>query len=359
MQISKQNSLSRTCSVLKMHKYHQSHRSQSSFNLRLVLRVNYEARFWIKQSCVRINRSKSDNEKTYNFPKINRGSNIFFLFEPRALVIFPMVWKNSSDDVKLYFEPALNIKTTTSCIYSPLLFVKIRKNERDSGYKRHFWKKIETAKRHVFGYARQLILWKMTGPILITIWKPVSTNDWNKPGQISRIFKDFEQFIKLYWNLFDESLKIIEQFTKLCWSLLDFSNWYRHFMQKLGICGLFYSSWYKLGGFHPVADLGGGGTHLPPSGIRTPAEPKVPFLYYFEISIFWSFLVFFGLFWSFFKNRFFGLFYKIWLRRRKFCQIGVLIVIWESSENQFGRSKKKVDKTFEVFWKSSHPSKKP
>ena len=36
---------------------------------------------------------------------------------------------------------------------------------------------------------------------------------------------------------------------------------------------------------------------------------------------------------------FLGFFSKICLRRRKFGQIRVFIVVWESSENQFGRPK--------------------
>ena len=45
------------------------------------------------------------------------------------------------------------------------------------------------------------------------------------------------------------------------------------------------------------------------------------------------------------KNAFFGLFSEIFLRRRKLGLIRVFIVVWESSENQFGRPKKtKVDK---------------
>ena len=41
------------------------------------------------------------------------------------------------------------------------------------------------------------------------------------------------------------------------------------------------------------------------------------------------------------KNPFFGLFFKKnYLRRRKIDQSRVFIVIWESSENQFGRPKK-------------------
>ena len=44
------------------------------------------------------------------------------------------------------------------------------------------------------------------------------------------------------------------------------------------------------------------------------------------------------------KTQFFGLFLKNCLRRRKFGQIRVFIVVQESSENQFDRPKKKADK---------------
>ena len=49
------------------------------------------------------------------------------------------------------------------------------------------------------------------------------------------------------------------------------------------------------------------------------------------------------------KNAFFGLFLSKWLRRRKFIQNRVLILICESSENQFGRPKKRVDKFFDFI----------
>ena len=133
---------------------------------------------------------------------------------------------------------------------------------------------------------------------------------------------------------------------------------------------------------------GGGGWvrrtfSLPPSGIRPPADPKGTTLYYFEISIFglltlkfflrrlWcqstsilrgerapkkrDFLV--EIFQKVPKNAFFGLFSNICLRRRKFGQIMVLIVVWESSENQFGRPKKR-SKKFSIFFGKSAPFEK-
>ena len=47
-------------------------------------------------------------------------------------------------------------------------------------------------------------------------------------------------------------------------------------------------------------------------------------------------------------------FSKTCLRRIKFGQNGAFIVIWESSENQFGRPKK-IDKIFENFSKIRPP----
>ena len=38
-----------------------------------------------------------------------------------------------------------------------------------------------------------------------------------------------------------------------------------------------------------------------------------------------------------------------WLRRRNFGQSGVFVVLWESSENEFGRPKNKVDKILEIL----------
>ena len=46
------------------------------------------------------------------------------------------------------------------------------------------------------------------------------------------------------------------------------------------------------------------------------------------------------------KNSFFGLFFKNLPAEQKIWSNGVFIVIWESSENQFGRPKKMVDKIF-------------
>ena len=58
------------------------------------------------------------------------------------------------------------------------------------------------------------------------------------------------------------------------------------------------------------------------------------------------------------KNAVFELFLfsKIWLRRKKFGQIRVFKLAGESSENQFGRPKNKVDKIFNFFfWKFALP----
>ena len=45
-------------------------------------------------------------------------------------------------------------------------------------------------------------------------------------------------------------------------------------------------------------------------------------------------------------------------QKTQFDQNRVFLVLWESSENQFGRPKKKVDKIFENFWKSPPPLEK-
>ena len=57
------------------------------------------------------------------------------------------------------------------------------------------------------------------------------------------------------------------------------------------------------------------------------------------------------------KTLFWPVFWKICLRRRKFCQYRVFGVIWESSEYQFGRPKKKVGKNFDFFFWKSAPSR--
>ena len=56
------------------------------------------------------------------------------------------------------------------------------------------------------------------------------------------------------------------------------------------------------------------------------------------------------------KNAFLA-FFKICLRRRTFYQIKVFIVVWESSEKQFGRPKKKVDKIFKFFSENPPPTR--
>ena len=54
------------------------------------------------------------------------------------------------------------------------------------------------------------------------------------------------------------------------------------------------------------------------------------------------------LFWPFFKN-------LSQNRRRKLGQNRVFILVWESSENQFGRTKKKFDKIFKNCFKVRPP----
>ena len=60
-----------------------------------------------------------------------------------------------------------------------------------------------------------------------------------------------------------------------------------------------------------------------------------------------------AIFWSKFSKKClksgFWPFSKICLQRRKLGQIKVVIVICKTSENQFGRPKKKVDETFKIF----------
>ena len=132
----------------------------------------------------------------------------------------------------------------------------------------------------------------------------------------------------------------------------------------------------------PGADLGGGvgADAFSPSGIRPPADPKgPPFGTFYEIhflptdpKIFLKaplapiytnfegerapkkrdFLV--KIFQKVPKNAFFGLFFQIFACGAKnFAKTGTKPCIRESSKNQFGRPKKKVDKIFEIFWKSA------
>ena len=115
---------------------------------------------------------------------------------------------------------------------------------------------------------------------------------------------------------------------------------------------------------------GGGGGGMADAFILVIPPPTDP-LYYFETSIFWlkyiytyfeggarikkcEFLV------KFFQKDpkndfFFCLFSNICLRRRKFNQNEVFIVIWESSKNHLVRPKKKFDKIFEIFFENSPP----
>ena len=55
------------------------------------------------------------------------------------------------------------------------------------------------------------------------------------------------------------------------------------------------------------------------------------------------------------KNAFLACFSKTCLRRKKFDQNGVFIVVWESSENLFCRPKNKVNKICEFFLKILDP----
>ena len=101
--------------------------------------------------------------------------------------------------------------------------------------------------------------------------------------------------------------------------------------------------------FEAGADLGGGGRgggRTPPLGIRPPADPKGPTFdtsyvegerapkkkTHFFLSKFFKKCP---------KTAFLTVFSKICLRRRKFCQNRGRTVLWESSKNQFGRSKKR------------------
>ena len=55
------------------------------------------------------------------------------------------------------------------------------------------------------------------------------------------------------------------------------------------------------------------------------------------------------------KNGFLPVFFVICLQRRKLYQNRVIIVFCESSEKQFVRSNKKVDKIFDLFLKILDP----
>ena len=125
------------------------------------------------------------------------------------------------------------------------------------------------------------------------------------------------------------------------------------------------------------ADIGGaGGGRTFFSGIRPPADPKVPPFDTFSEIHFWPtdpkiFQYILTLRGSarqkktrFFLSKFFKkcpktafltVFSKICLRRRKFCQNRGKTVLWESSKNQFGRPKKKVVKILEIFLKIPPP----
>ena len=131
------------------------------------------------------------------------------------------------------------------------------------------------------------------------------------------------------------------------------------------------------------ADLGGGGrTPPPPSGIRLPADPKgsplctilrypnlvtdpknflkaplAPIYTYFEVGARAKKRNFFGqnVLKSAQKCRFWPVFQNFACSARKFDQNRVFLMLWESSENHFGRPKKKVDKIFKNFLKSAPP----
>ena len=111
------------------------------------------------------------------------------------------------------------------------------------------------------------------------------------------------------------------------------------------------TKWEKYWIHLPVADIGGR-RRTPLSGFRPTADPKGPPLYHFEIYFFGK--VPFGANIHQFqreerapKKRNFLV--KIFRKLPKNAFFGVFIVIWEGSENQLGRPKKKVDKIFDFF----------
>ena len=137
--------------------------------------------------------------------------------------------------------------------------------------------------------------------------------------------------------------------------------------------------WTEKENSQTVADLGGGakgGLRPPPQGFDPLPTQRVPPLVPFQKSIFgrptlkffqrrlWCQFIlilrgsarqknaffFVKIFQKVPKNGFFDLFFqKNCLRRRKFGQNRVFLLLWESSENQSVRPKKKVDQIFCKF----------
>ena len=135
------------------------------------------------------------------------------------------------------------------------------------------------------------------------------------------------------------------------------------------------SMFMSRGGFRGGG--GRGGADAPSSGIRPPADPKGPPFDTFSEIHFWPtdpkiflkaplapmYTNFEGerapkknaIFLSNFfkkcpKTDFLTVFSKICLRRTKFSQNRVKTALWESSKNQFGRTKKKRSSKFSIFF---------
>ena len=110
-----------------------------------------------------------------------------------------------------------------------------------------------------------------------------------------------------------------------------------------------------------------GGATPPSSGIRPPADPKGPLVLFKDIHFWLTYLKIFlkaPIYTNFegermpkkrdflveiFQECLKCLFSKISPRRRKFCQIRVFIVFWESADNQFGEPKKRSTKLSKFF----------
>ena len=119
-------------------------------------------------------------------------------------------------------------------------------------------------------------------------------------------------------------------------------------------------TWYRL---HKMLDRYDRSGRPPPSSrIRTPADPCLS-LYYFEISIFGDGRKTFSKAplapivrgdrapkkRDFLVNAFWPLFLKFCVRHRKIVQTRVFLIVWESSENQIGRPKKRSAKLSKIF----------
>ena len=115
--------------------------------------------------------------------------------------------------------------------------------------------------------------------------------------------------------------------------------------------------------------VGGGADAPPPSGIRPLADPKDTAFFYFEITIFGnghSLKLFYRRLWRQLililrgereifpkcqKMPFLAyFFFKILPALAKTGFFKVLLALWERSENQFRRPKKKADKIFDIFF---------